>query len=105
MATKRRKKAKKAVTIKRGTCRVVRGKIRVCASKTGKIYTSVVSRKKATRKRKGKTAGKKRAKPKKCVTKPSVRGGVCKCRGKKTKKYPKGKVYRLKIAYCRKPKK
>lgn len=102
MATKKRK-AKKAVTIKRGTCRVVKGKIRVCASKTGKIYTSVVSRKKATRKRKGKATGVKRKKPKKCVTKPSVRGDVCKCRGKKTKKFPKGKVYRLKIAYCRKP--
>ena len=100
----KRKKAKKAVTIKRGTCRVVKGKVRVCATKSGKIYTSVVGRKKATRKRKGTTAGKKRKKPAKCATKPTIRKGVCSCRGKKTKKNPKGKIFRLKVAFCRKPK-
>ena len=99
------RKAKKAVTIKRGSCRVVRGKVRVCASKTGKIYTSVTPRRKPKRKRKKTTKKyKKPAKPKKCVSKPSVRGGQCKCRGKKTKKNPKGKVFKLKIRYCRKPK-
>ena len=105
MAKRRKRAKKKAVTIKRGTCRVVRGKVRVCASKAGKIFTSVVSgRRKATRKRKGTLGGKKRKKPAKCATKPAMRKGACKCRGKKTRKNPKGKIFRLKVAYCRKPK-
>ena len=99
MAKKGRKKAK-GVTISRGKCRVVKGRVRICVSRGGKLSTSIApTRRKKRKSTKRKSSGKKKLKkPKSCKTKPAVRKGTCKCKTKA------GKTKKLRIAYCRKPK-
>lgn len=108
---KKRQKQKKVGTVsglKRGQCRVVRGSVRVCLSKAGKITVSTTAkrkrrkttakRRKTTAKQKASTGLKKLKKPVSCETSPRVRKGVCKCKTKA------GKTKSLRIAYCRAPK-
>lgn len=99
---KRKKRARKRpskTTIKRGTCRVIKGAVRVCMSKGGllRVTPTGLGGSKRRRKSAGKK-GKKLAKPKMCSSKPTLRKGRCTCKLKSGKK----KV--LRIAYCRAPK-
>lgn len=90
MAKARKKSAGKAGTIKRGTCRVIKGRVRICASKTGKLTASpMAGKRRKTRKSATKKAGTKRtAKPKICKNKPTktAKGfkGKCSCISKKS---------------------
>ena len=95
----KRKKRASTSTIKRGTCRVVKGKVRICATKTGRLYISTTP----TRKRRKKAGtkkryGKKLKKPKSCVKAPKVYKKRCRCKTKT------GKTKMMKMAYCRAPK-
>ena len=108
MAKRKKRRKASGTTIRRGSCRVVRGAVRICMSKGGKLTVSASGprkrRRKTTRKkgRKGKRRVAKKLKklkrPKYCKSKPTVRKGVCRCRLKS------GKMKRLKIRVCRAPK-
>ena len=93
MATKKR-----STTIKRGTCRVIKGKTRICATKTGQLYLSVAGgvkkRKSTTKKRKSTAQGGKLKKPIWCKTAPKKSKGICYCTTKT------GKKKRLRKNYC-----
>jgi hypothetical protein len=105
MAKSKKRRKAKGTTIRRGSCRVVRGAVRICMSKGGKLTVSAsgprksrkTTKKRKTRKGSTRKVMKKLKKPKSCKSKPAVRNGVCRCRLKS------GKLKKLRIAYCRKP--
>lgn len=98
---KRRKKRRSSVrgiagigAIKKGTCKIVRGRVRVCKAKSGSITVRATGVK-----RKSTKSYKKPAAPSVCKTKPTVRKGRCSCKTKST-----GANRFLKMRFCRKPK-
>lgn len=96
MARTKKAKKKKGAMIKRGTCRVIRGRVRICARKDGSLYTTPVSKKKS-KSTKSKSTKKRRTakKPAKCATRPTKRAkghkGRWMCKSKKTGRYIKVK--------------
>lgn len=96
MARTKKSRKKKGTTIKRGTCRVIRGRVRICARKDGSLYTTPVSKKKSksTKRKSTKTKSTKRRtakKPAKCATRPTKQAkghkGRWMCKSKKTGRY------------------
>jgi hypothetical protein len=98
MAKKTKKRTAKTISIKPGTCKIVRGKVRICSGPNGLTFSYGKKGKKGR-----KVAAHKRAIPKICKTTPTThrkgKKGKCTCISKKT-----GNVVKVKGA-CSKARK